>query len=209
MKRLHLQPTESEMKQDALRAGYREFFEDWILNVPFQWAVTIHYPYSIRLEIFERRIKNWIRKIMTLYFKPTLGAMGVLVEGENAPHAHLLLYGKNLKGGGFDSNGNSILEQTVRDMQKAENVWVKLNGRWTEPSHRCSSEPDFISPPKERSINIQPIYDPIGSARYFTLEKNIHVGHDHPSEFFCFYPDFLKKTAEQIKQNTNRTEPDA
>jgi hypothetical protein len=208
VKRLNLPPTETEIKRDALKAGYREFFEDWLLKVPFQWFVTIHYTHKVSLEIFERKIKKWIRKIEDLYFKPTLGAIGLLVEGQNGPHAHFLLYGENLKDGRFDSNGNPILEETQADIHKAKNVWVKLNGEWTEPSHPCPSEPDFVSIPKERSIDIQTVYN-IDVAEYFASEKNLHIWRDQPSETFSHYHEFLKKTAGKIKRNASETEPSA
>lgn len=202
MERLHLQPTESELKRDTLRVGYRQFFENWVLDIPFQWAVTIHYPHPIDPRKFESKINSWLRKIKTRYFKPTLGAVGFIVERQGHVHAHLFLYGKNLNGGGFDPNGNSLFEEAISDMQKAQNIWIEHNGSWQEPSYACPSAPNFISLPKERGIDISPIYDLIGSAQYFALEKNSHTWRDQPSEIFFFYPDFLKKTAKQI---TNRT----
>ena len=206
MKKLNLPPTEAESKREKLTSGYREFFQEWLLDIPFQWFVTIHFPHNISIERFKTKIKKWIREIERYYFKPTLGSIGLLVEGENGPHAHLLLYGENLKDGRFDSNGNSILDETIEDIKKAENVWVKLNGKWIEPSHPFLSEPGFVSPRKERSIDIQIIHEIIGVADYLAAEKNLHLRRDKPSDIFDHKSEYLKKTATKIKRNASQSE---
>jgi hypothetical protein len=53
--------------------------------------------------------------------------------------------------------------------------------------------PDFVSPARETSIDIKPVYNVFGLMEYFTKPKNLQIQRNEHSEVFVFRDGFLKQ----------------